>query len=403
MTTVLFLSHSGVLGGAELSLLDLVRARAGPSRVVLFAEGPFAQRLREERLPVEVMPLAKELLDVRRDQSSVSAARSAAASASSAARLVRSLVRIARTADLVYANSQKAFVLGSIAARVSRKPFVWHLRDLITSEHFGRRQRQLCIAIANRSCACVVANSRATAEAFVEAGGRPDLVRVVYNGLPTEDFDAVTGTDANGARAELGLAGAKVVGAFGRLARWKGQHVLIEAIARLDDVHAMIVGAPLFGEDEYAASLRRCAERLGLANRVHFLGFRTDVARLMKASDIIAHTSVAAEPFGRVVVEAMLAGTPVIATDAGGAREIVEDGRTGRLVPRGDADALAKTIGALLAGPDEAERLAARANEDARRRFSLASYVEGIESVIKTASASPQSEREPAPAGAARS
>ncbi len=85
-------------------------------------------------------------------------------------------------------------------------------------------------------------------------------------------------------------------------------------------------------------------ESEGLANRAHFLGFRDDVPALMKGVDIVAHTSIAPEPFGRVVVEGMLAGKPVIAARDGGVTEIIDDGRDGLLVPSGDANALAAAI-----------------------------------------------------------
>lgn len=144
-----------------------------------------------------------------------------------------------------------------------------------------------------------------------------------------------------------------LVGLFGRLTPWKGQRVLMEAVARMPGATMVLVGAPLFGEHTYEAALRARAAEPDLAGRVHFLGFRADVAELMHCMDVVVHASVWAEPFGRVVVEGMLAARPVVATAAGGVKEIVDDGETGILVSPDDAPALASALNRLA---DEAER-----------------------------------------------
>ena len=130
-------------------------------------------------------------------------------------------------------------------------------------------------------------------------------------------------------RAELRLGDGPVVGVFGRLAAWKGQHILVRALAELDDTQALIVGDALFGEQPYRASLEGEIGRSSGRHRIHLTGFRPDIPALMQLCDVVVHTSIAPEPFGRVIVEAMLAGRPVIASAAGGAKEIVEDGRSG--------------------------------------------------------------------------
>jgi len=209
-------------------------------------------------------------------------------------------------------------------------------------------------------------------------------VRVVYNGIDPTAFEAVTPEETAAARREIGLGDAPAVGVFSRLSPWKGQHVLLDALTRMPALHAVFVGGALFGDEErYAASLHEKVVAYGLSDRVHFLDFRRDVPRLLHAVDVVAHTSVAPEPFGRVVVEGMLAGRPVVATRAGGVLEIVEDGVTGRLVPPGDAAALAETLGALLAAPTRTAALARAGREAARRRFSREAMLEGVARQIR--------------------
>jgi glycosyltransferase involved in cell wall biosynthesis len=282
--------------------------------------------------------------------------------------------------DVVHCNSQKAFAAAAAAAWLARRPVLWHLRDMLTPEHFSAAMRRLAVRTANLFAARVVCNSQATARAFVAAGGHARLVRVLYNGI---DASAFADEPPSAARDALGLVEGFTVGCFSRLSPWKGQHVLLQALGELPGVRALVVGEALFGEEEYARGLRRQAERLGVADRVRFLGFRSDVPRLMAACDVIAHTSVAPEPFGRVIVEGMLAGRPVVATDAGGAREIVAHAENGLLVPPGDAAALAAAIRSLRADPARARALAASGRRLALDRFSRAGMARGFGEVVR--------------------
>jgi glycosyltransferase involved in cell wall biosynthesis len=165
---------------------------------------------------------------------------------------------------------------------------------------------------------------------------------------------------------------------FSRLAPWKGQHVLLQALAKLPDVGCIIVGDALFGEQDYATQLRAMVAELGLGDRVRFLGHRSDVPRLMQAVDVMVHPSIDPEPFGRTLVEAMLVGVPVVATDAGAAPDILERGRAGSLVPSGDAPALARAISAVLAGAEQLQPQLDYALRRARSEYSLARMLDGI-------------------------
>jgi glycosyltransferase involved in cell wall biosynthesis len=161
--------------------------------------------------------------------------------------------------------------------------------------------------------------------------------------------------------------------------------VLIEALSDLPDVHVLLVGGALF-EDKipYKDVLRRQAETEGVADRVHFLGFRDDVPQLMHLVDVVVHTSTAAEPFGRVIVEGMLAGRPVIGTRAGGPPEIIGDSETGLLVPPGDPDALATAIQKILSNPQWARSMGQAAQAYARDRFSVDRMQEEVDRIATT-------------------
>jgi glycosyltransferase involved in cell wall biosynthesis len=370
---ILFVDHAGVLGGAELSLLDLARQLRDRSAVLLFADGPFRQRLEAEGVTVELLASDAKLLAVRRD-----AAPSPVQMLRPLWGLARQVSRIGRRYDVLYANSQKAFVVAAFAGVLARRPVIWHLRDVLCPSQFSRINIGIVVLLANTLCAKVVANSEATARAFVQAGGRATKVRVVHNGLDPAPFRGVADSEVRQVRASLGVSPGPLLGVFGRLSPWKGQHVAIEALTRLPGVQALIVGEALFGEEAYSDDLRYRARALRLSDRVRFLGWRSDTAVLMRAVDIVVHTSVAAEPFGRVLVEGMLAAKPVVATDAGGAREIVEHGATGLLIPPGDAALLAAAISSLLADASRCLALGLAGRERAERLFSLDGMVRRV-------------------------
>ena len=187
----------------------------------------------------------------------------------------------------------------------------------------------------------VIANSEASKKAFIQAGGEPDKLAVVYNGFDTQKYLCDRQTRIQ-ARQDLNIDSQFVVGHFSRLSPWKGQHILIDALSNCpDNVVALLVGDALFGEDDYVETLHQQVRDHGLESRVKFVGFRQDVPELMSACDLVTHTSTAPEPFGRVIVEAMLCDRPIIASAAGGAVELVEHSETGWLFSNSDSQELA--------------------------------------------------------------
>lgn len=207
----------------------------------------------------------------------------------------------------------------------------------------------------------VIANSKftSTSAAVLFAGAR---VEVAY--LPVaapEPVDRVAVRRA--VRAELGTPDdAVVVLQASRLEEWKGQRVHLEALARLKGVPGWAAwfagGAQKAGEAAYLADLERIAAGAGIADRVRFLGQRSDVPRLMAAADVYCQPNTAPEPFGLVYVEALAAGLPVIASGFGGAAEIV-DARCGVLAPPGDVAAVAATLEGVITDPARRQALGA--------------------------------------------
>jgi glycosyltransferase involved in cell wall biosynthesis len=379
MEKVLFIDQSSGLGGAELCLLDIAQEYRTTSAVGLFAEGDFCQALQQLGIPHHL--LTDRPLNIRKDSAWWESLRSSL----SILKLVFRIVRLSRDYDVVYANTQKAFVMSAIAAAISRRPLVFHLHDILSTQHFSPANLKVVITLANWFASLVIANSDATQKAFIESGGKPELVNVVYNGFHADRYPEQPEIRTH-LRQELKINDQFVVGCFSRLSPWKGQHVLLAALAQLPkNITVLLVGDALYGEDEYVQKLHDQIAEFGLADRVKFLGFRSDVPQLMQACDVIAHTSTNAEPFGRVIVEAMLSRRPVIATAAGGAVELIRDRHTGWLVKPGDVNALTTAILEIqtLDDTSELQPIIQAAYQDSIDRFSIVKTNHEISSLLK--------------------
>lgn len=315
-------NHTGLYSGAEVVLLRLLAAAAGRGWQVACAagDGPLAPRLAAQgvsriplpdlKLPGGPMPLGATVL--------------AARTALAARRLRRAAVD--GKADLIVANG----LLTLPALQVARvdAPVVWIVHDVL------RHAKEFAVL---RMCRSVVTLAIAPSEAVarpLRACGVP--VRVVRHGTPWPVAPA---------RPRDG--GPRVVGMTALLTGWKGQDVLLEAMAGLPrDVVLELVGGVFPKDGEYAQRLRGRAVEADLAGRVRFLGWLDDPLERMRGWDVAVLPSVEPEAVGLTVLEAMSLGLPVVTTDHGGAPEVLGD--AGLLVPPGDANALATAIGRLL-------------------------------------------------------
>ncbi len=374
---ILFVDHTAVLGGAELSLLDLVTVYGNQSQVLLFADGALRKDLASRGIPVAIAEASSETLNLRS-----SGGIKAFKSLPELWWLAGHIAQQAKNFDLVHANSQKAFITAALATLRASPPVVWHLRDILTASHFSSLNRSIAIFLANQFATRVIVNSQATGEAFVAAGGNPELVRVVYNGFHSQPFETASLEEARKIRSQLNIHDAPLVGLFSRLSPWKGQHILLSAIKQLPQVHIILVGDALFGEQEYVSYLKTLADEPELQGRVHWLGFRNDIPTLMKACDIIVHTSTEPEPFGRVIVEGQLAQRPVIAAAAGGALELIEPEKTGLLFAPGEHNALKTQIEKLISDRTLASLLAQQGYMSAKTNFSWATILDSFEKAI---------------------
>ena len=360
---VVYLGHVAQLSGGEIALMRLLEALEDvEAHVILAEDGPLVARLLADGVSVEVLAMAERTRNLRKNRVGLGLLPLSALvdTATYALRLARRLRAL--KPDLVHTNTLKAGIYGSIAGRLAGVLVVWHVRDRIASDYLPRPAVPLVRALIATLPRGVIANSEATRATLRST---PDVTRVVYSIV----HDPVMRPSAPDSRTRPDPF---VVGMIGRLAPWKGQHVFLEAFAQAfagGSEVALVVGEAMFGSEEesYAAELRELAQRLGIADRVEFRGFRENVWEELQNMSVCVHASIVPEPFGQVIVEAMLSGVPVIAAEGGGPSEIVTSGEDGLLYPAGDVGALAGALRTLREDPVLATLLATNARRRAAR------------------------------------
>jgi glycosyltransferase involved in cell wall biosynthesis len=282
--------------------------------------------------------------------------------------------------DLLHAHCFLPTLWGLAAARLARVPFVFTRHH---SDHHLRLGRRLPVAL-DSWCAKlsdrVIAVSEATRTILVETEGVPEpKVVVVHNGM--DPLTPGSAEDIARLRSSLGLSTEQIVGLVpARLHEEKGHATLFEALprvmARLGDMVLLLAG-----DGGGRQSLEAEAARLGVGDKVRFLGRRADIANLMLLADLVVVPSLA-ESFGFVALEAMSLGRPLVVSSAGGLPEIVLDGETGLVFPKGDASSLAEAVISLMSEPSRARRLG-DAGVVRARLFSATRMVSGYEAVYE--------------------
>lgn len=383
---IVYVNHSTVLGGGEISLLNLLQAldrdRYRPW-VVCPGSGPLTREFHRLNVPYVNVPISMH------------------GSPSQFAHGVWSLVRQTGNVRIVHGNSKRSLRVTVVLGWLMGARTIWQVRDRVNWERFPLLERWFAHQVD-----VVIANSGAVAR-----GLGPLPVQVVYNPVDITQFSP--GHSGQRVRAEFGVAPhEKLVGVVGRITVWKGHQTFIEALRlvknRVPNVKALIVGEQfrrsleadlrelerlrrnLRGQVTVPSSivfrmqdLKRLVQDLGLDGQVIFTGFRRDIPNIMAALDLLVLPSWW-EPFGRVLIEAMASGKPVVATNLGGPAEIVRDQHTGILVPPLDAAAMADAMCEILTQPPLAARMGRQGRLDAEGRFSLSRYLQQIEEIYRS-------------------
>jgi glycosyltransferase involved in cell wall biosynthesis len=380
---VLFVSHESGLTGAERSLLEAVRGidrkRYEPV-VAVPGNGPLIEELKLAGIGVVISRMRWWVARGRKKRSEL---KETILGMPERAAQIRGLIRAHRI-DLVYSNSV-ACIDGALAAKLARVPHVWHIHEILSKNIELRPYVPMWMVRVIVACLShrIIVPSKAVQR---DIAGRLSAgkVRVRYNGVDLARFQRGThSTGQNDIRAELGTGSnviiAAVVGLFMPI---KGHLDVVEAARTVCDVRKdvlfLFVGG---GSKGYRKRVEQRISELNLTKHFIFLSFRNDIETLMMSIDVLICASWV-ESFSRVVLEAMAAGKPVVATRCGGPEELVVDGQTGILVPTHCPERIATAVLKLVEDARLMLWMGQNGHERAAGLFSMTQYLRGIEAVL---------------------
>ncbi|GAA5514077.1 D-inositol-3-phosphate glycosyltransferase [Deinococcus carri] len=330
---IIFINHTSQIGGAEVSLIGIVEGLSACMKceVVAFNEGPLTKILSLKGIKNHII-IARGVGEIHHNSGTLS-------------QMLLSLsffnlffkIRVyLQKGDVIYANTQKALVLGSIIKAFSNNKLIWHIRDILGASYYSRMQSNLIALLGSVFADGVIANSEASRRSYQEQLGYRIGSSIRYIIWGTQAIDTVyDGIDLDSLNKknqieDLGISTPFCVGVFGRITPLKNQLEAIKAIKEVDDTTLLIVGSAE-GESQYLKEIEEFIEAEGIQERVKLLGFKENVGDYIRCCDIIVHAGKGEEALGRTIIEAMLCRVPVIASAGDGPREIIDYGKTGIL------------------------------------------------------------------------
>ena len=363
---ILYLHHRVQIAGAERSLLALIRRLDRESfrpSFVIPSEGEFAQALREEGVSVTFCPFSS-FKTFRWD------------------RVVKTVQRLEQIVSrlnphLLHGNTPRANLYAGWIGRQRGIPVVWHARNLIYGRMFDI-ERTLSF-IPQR----IVCNSQAIRERFRGRGGFDSRILTISSGVELSEFRP--DLDDGRIRREFNVKENPLVALVARLGVGKGHETFLRAsqkvVLQFPNARFLIIGRAEDEEDQKReVYLKRLVDELSLVSHVIFTGYRRDMPSLMAAITLLV-VATEAEPFGRVILEAMASARPVVGTETGGTPELVREGQTGLLIPPLDPEAMARAMIRLLKNPEEAKRMGENGRRRVETEFSQEAHVQKIQAL----------------------
>lgn len=303
-------------------------------------------------------------------------------------RLVATAINIAFIAkrekvDAIVSWMWLSHLTGGLAGLLASKQTLWYQQEIPDPKNLLKR-------LVNVMPACGVVTITKAIQTAQSAINPQRPVHLVYPGVALDRFNTSILPSPMAAREKLGLPlHVPLIGIVGRLQRWKGMHVLVQAMPKIlqkyPDAHCVLIGGKHDLEPDYEEFLLSEITALGLQEKIIMTGLQRNIPEWVQAMDIFVHAS-DQEPFGIVIIEAMALGKPVIAGNAGGPTEIITDGVNGLLTPYGNSEALAIAILHYLNEPDFAQKVGLAAQKRALD-FSTQQYAQNFINVIRSVSA----------------
>jgi len=376
MKTILFVHQSSELYGSDKTLLFLVtrfKKRGITPIVVLPDRGRLSNILDQNNIQIIETPVIK----ISRKMFAIGNLLNLPFQTLASLKTIDTALKGIQI-DLVYSNTL-AVLIGLLYAKKKGKKHIWHVHEIIQKPTIVKRVFSRLLRLKANDL--TIFNSYATRD-FWECTPTDKRSAVVWNGVSMGED--ITFLESGSKEALFGLNHQEVVIALiGRINKWKGQLLLLNAFKNLavqhKNVSLVFVGSTPPGQKEYLLYLEEKINDFNLRERVKIIPFQSEIQRVWQSIDIAVIPSTEPEPFGLVALEAMLCAKPVIAADHGGLKEIVAHGETGLLFEPGNSLALEKALVTLLNDPEKRAEMGKKGLLRANTLFTVERYVSEIE------------------------
>jgi len=378
---VLFVSHNSGMWGAERSLLLLLKninRDLFEPIVILPGPGPLKEKI--DNLNIKTY----EIWSPWWVKPHVSKARFGRHIIKEIIQEIIAVFKLCRIVSkekvaVIYTNTIVKFS-GAITAFITKKPHLWHIREIIPGNPNLRSvlPHKMLFKLISRTSRTIIANSNATTAQFQGINSDEKII-VIYNASETNEVkDSNVFPDIGGVKLTDWLV--VVIGQFIEI---KAQDDAIRAVKiakdEIPNIKLLLIGG---GEGDFKSYLKDLVSELDISDSVIFTGYRNDVPQILPQCKILLAPYIN-EAFGRVVIESMVAGVPVIGANAGGLKEIIQEGTTGYLVPPKKPEEIAKKIIYLFHHPDLAKQMGNNGKKVVEERFSVQNYTRGVENIIR--------------------
>ncbi len=375
MNKVLYISNRTGFSGAEVVLLRLIQSNKNVTPVVLAPHGLLTERL--EKIGVKVY-LSESIIQLNRKQNKFWWLK-----------IVKNLIFgflefawiiLKEKPNIVHANGLGASIYSSISSWVFRKPFVWTDHDVFEPGSIEANWAKRLSGFSKK----IITVSRYVEESLVRVGISKSKLVTIYNGLDYSRFDPQKEKPGY-LREKLDIGKTvKILAVFALITPWKGHNVVIEVAKSLRDKGRKDFIFLFVGEtddEDYKTEIDQRIKKLKLNDLVKFTGFVENTIAAYRDTDILINASIKPEPLGTTIYEGMAMEKLVIASKIGGNPEIIEDGKTGFLVPASDSSALAAKIESTLDNWDSLKIMQAAARDEVKKRFTIESMVNNYNKV----------------------
>lgn len=381
MTKVIYIDHSPKFSGAEKVLLNLLalikKSGAGYAPVLVCPAGSdIVEYFEREGVEID----AAEMKWFTRKAGLGEMLSYALSVFSFSAALVRKIRK--HEAAIVQANTFISALYALMPAMITGRPLVWYMYDILEVDLFNK----LFVRLAGFGAHTIICASGAVKKRLLEFGVDGKKCVVIHNSILEQESGGGV-PKAGNVRAGLGVPeGSPLVGMIGQITSWKGQAVFVESVPAVlrefPSARFVVVGDTMSQYDrEYKESVERLIEKEGLKDRVILAGFRKDIPAVMGSLDIVVHASIRPDALPTVILEAMFMEKPVVATDVGGVPEIIDDGRSGFVVPPGDPAAMAEAVLKLLRDKALRENMGRQGKRVLLERFRAEDYLQRVTGV----------------------